>query len=211
MDQLSQYLIRPQLRLRNGRTIATIAEAAAYVREHELRPGVDARDEILHQLERAQSKEQGEAAAEAFLSWLEGLDLIEAPPVVPSSNFENPENKAQETDIPKSAGASSDATRKSALATQTAVGADYLTGIANSLRRASLHFETPMPNAGEYVDKAASQLENFADTLRARDPAELVNEVRNFARREPAVVVCGAVIAGFAIVRFLKSSPDRSA
>jgi hypothetical protein len=56
MDDFSKFLIRPELRLRNGRVITSIADAVAYMREHELRPGVDTRDEILHRLERARTK-----------------------------------------------------------------------------------------------------------------------------------------------------------
>jgi len=73
MQDLSTFLIRPELRLRDGRIITSIVEAIAYVREHELRPGIDARDEILHRLERAKSQSELESAAEAFLAWLEEL------------------------------------------------------------------------------------------------------------------------------------------
>jgi len=46
-------------------------------REQEARPGVDQRDEILHKMERAESKEEAHAAAHSFLRWLEELDILE--------------------------------------------------------------------------------------------------------------------------------------
>jgi hypothetical protein len=41
------------------------------------RPGVDQRDEVLHAIERAQTKEQAHAAAHSFLRWLEELEVLE--------------------------------------------------------------------------------------------------------------------------------------
>ena len=52
-------------------------DAASFAREQEVRPGVDQRDEILHKMERAESKEDAHAAAHAFLRWLEELDVLE--------------------------------------------------------------------------------------------------------------------------------------
>ena len=43
----------------------------------EPRPGIDRRDEVLHGLERAQTREQAHAAAHQFLRWLEELEIVE--------------------------------------------------------------------------------------------------------------------------------------
>jgi hypothetical protein len=67
----------PELRLRDGRIVRNLVDAAELAREHEPRPGVDRRDEVLHLLERAQTQEQALAAAQIFLQWLEELDLVE--------------------------------------------------------------------------------------------------------------------------------------
>ena len=66
----------PELKLVDGRIIRNIDDAIAFVREHEARPGVDQRDEVLHALENANSKEQARAAAHLFLRWLEELQLV---------------------------------------------------------------------------------------------------------------------------------------
>jgi hypothetical protein len=44
-----------KLTMRDGRMIRSLADAIALVREHESRPGVDVRDEVLHLLERART------------------------------------------------------------------------------------------------------------------------------------------------------------
>jgi hypothetical protein len=75
----ADLLIEPELALRDGRTIRSIADALALLREHEGRPGIDNRDEVLHGFERAQSDSELQRAAEAFLAWTKKLDLL-APP-----------------------------------------------------------------------------------------------------------------------------------
>jgi hypothetical protein len=52
-------------------------DAASFAREQETPPGVDRRDEILHSMERAESREEAHAAAHAFIRWLEELDIVE--------------------------------------------------------------------------------------------------------------------------------------
>ena len=74
-----EFRINPALSMRDGRTIRSLADAIAFVRDHETRPGVDDRDEVLHGLERAQTDEQRRAAVGAFLAWARELDLV-APP-----------------------------------------------------------------------------------------------------------------------------------
>jgi hypothetical protein len=79
MVNTARLLIQPELHTRDGRIIRTLADAIALLREHEARPGVDARDEVLHHLERAQSDAQRQEAVSAFLVWAKELDLLLAP------------------------------------------------------------------------------------------------------------------------------------
>jgi hypothetical protein len=67
----------PELRLADGRIIRNLEDAVLFAREHESRPGVDRRDEVLHAIERAQNQEQAHGAAHLFLRWLEELELVE--------------------------------------------------------------------------------------------------------------------------------------
>ncbi|TMJ22472.1 MAG: hypothetical protein E6G96_19710 [Alphaproteobacteria bacterium] len=71
-----EFNFTPELHLNDGRIIRNIEDASAFAREHEARPGVDTRDEVLHALERAQNREQAHAAAHLFLRWVEELELV---------------------------------------------------------------------------------------------------------------------------------------
>ena len=73
---MPEFYFTPELHLRDGRIIRNLADAAGFAREHEARPGVDQRDEVLHAIERAQTKEQAHAAAHRFVRWVEELDAI---------------------------------------------------------------------------------------------------------------------------------------
>jgi hypothetical protein len=84
----AELLLQPALRLRDGRVIRSIADAVVLVREHESRPGIDTRDEVLHRLERARTDSERQAAAEAFFAWANELDLL-APP---TKTAERPEH-----------------------------------------------------------------------------------------------------------------------
>jgi hypothetical protein len=73
----TEFYFTPELLLKDGRIIRDLDDAASFAREQEVRPGVDQRDEVLHKMERAKSKEEAHAAAHSFLRWLEELDVLE--------------------------------------------------------------------------------------------------------------------------------------
>ena len=68
MAQTGEYRIQPELHLRDGRIIRSLGDAMALLREHESRPGIYNRDEVLHGLERAQTDEQRQKAAAGFFA-----------------------------------------------------------------------------------------------------------------------------------------------
>jgi hypothetical protein len=59
---------------------------------------------------------------------------------------------------------------------------------------------------GDYARRAASAIDNAANSLANKDADELIDETRNFVRKSPGVALAGAAIVGFAIARLLKSS-----
>jgi len=81
-----------------------------------------------------------------------------------------------------------------------------LANVSRAMQRAAGEFEKDVPQAARYIRRAGSQLASTADALRERDPRELVAEVEDLARRQPALFFGGAVILGFAALRFLKSA-----
>jgi hypothetical protein len=91
---------------------------------------------------------------------------------------------------------------------QKSAGADYVGSLADTIRRAAGEFDGDLPIAGTYIRKAASQVEGVADTIRSGNFNDLVRGAQSFARRQPTAFLGMAALAGFGIVRFLKSSAD---
>jgi hypothetical protein len=71
-----EFVFTPELLLRDRRVIRNLEDALLFAREQEVRPGVDRRDEVLHGMERARTREQAHAAAHQFVRWLEELEVL---------------------------------------------------------------------------------------------------------------------------------------
>lgn len=89
-------------------------------------------------------------------------------------------------------------------------GADFVSGLAGAVRRAAVAFDDQIPQAGDYIRQAAEQIDGASDALRQRNVSELVEGVQDFARRQPTAFLGMTVLAGFAAVRFLRSSTSAS-
>jgi hypothetical protein len=100
---------------------------------------------------------------------------------------------------------------RSAAEDQKNAGADFVTGIAAAVRRAAGEFDNQIPQAGEYIRRAADQIDSTSDAIRQRNLSELVDGVQDFARRQPTAFLGATVLAGFVAIRFLKSSRSSSA
>jgi hypothetical protein len=85
-------------------------------------------------------------------------------------------------------------------------GAGQIDGVAHAIHGAARELESEMPLAAGYVHAAASRLQDVAQRLHDRGIDELLKDVNNFARSQPTAFFGGAVLAGFMISRFLKSS-----
>jgi hypothetical protein len=90
-----------------------------------------------------------------------------------------------------------------------------LAGTLNTVATALHDASREMRNQDEgpiadYVDTAASQVEQFATMLREQDLEQLLNTTAQFARRQPALFLGAAFALGFAATRFLKSSAPSS-
>jgi hypothetical protein len=119
------------------------------------------------------------------------------------------EMKEQVSNVAESAkGLASQAGEKllSSVEEQKAVGADFISGMAGAIRRAANEFDRDVPQAAQYMRLAADQIGTVSDAFRRRDLNQLVADVQGFARRQPTAFLGAAVLAGFAVVRFLKTS-----
>jgi hypothetical protein len=93
------------------------------------------------------------------------------------------------------------------MSTQKDRASDGLTSIAQAVRQSTQPFrDNQQDTIATYIDKAADQLERFSTRLRDRDINEVMNDVQQFARRQPAIFIGASFAAGVLAARFLKSS-----
>jgi methyl-accepting chemotaxis protein len=98
-----------------------------------------------------------------------------------------------------------------AVTQRKSIGADYIGSIAQATGQAAHAFDNDLPQAAQYIRQASEQIQGVADTVRERDVRELVGEVQEFARKQPTLFFGGALMLGFAALRFLKSTPPAAA
>ena len=75
MTTFADFELKPAIRLNEGRMIRTVGDAIKLLHEHEARPGVDDRDEVLHLLERAQDEAQRDESIRRFRGWIANWGL----------------------------------------------------------------------------------------------------------------------------------------
>jgi hypothetical protein len=93
---------------------------------------------------------------------------------------------------------------------QKVAGAERLSGIAGAVHAAADEVERQVPGAGEYIHDAASRIDAMASGLRERSLGDLAEGMRQLGSERPLALFGGAVLAGFALSRFLKSGQERS-
>ena len=96
---------------------------------------------------------------------------------------------------------------------QKETAASELSTVVNAVRRfgETLNNEGQGPIArfaAQYGDKAADGLDRVARYLREQDPKKVLDDVQNFGRRRPALLIGGAFLLGFAGARLIKTSMD---
>ena len=65
------------------------------------------------------------------------------------------------------------------------------------------------PEYGDYARRAASAIENAANTIAEKDPDELIDDTREFVRNSPGLAIAGAAILGFVVARLVKTGLAR--
>ena len=85
-------------------------------------------------------------------------------------------------------------------------GADSLSGLVKAMQIAGRELQGDSPALARNIDAAAAHLENFADSIRGRSVTDMFSSASDLARRNPTTFLAGAIIAGFAASRFLRSS-----
>jgi hypothetical protein len=95
---------------------------------------------------------------------------------------------------------------KEHVSAQQDAGADYAQRLAENIRSAAKAFEQDTPIAARTIEMAAGYVEDAAEKMRNGSINDVVDGVTSFARRQPAAFLGLSVLAGFAVVRFLKAS-----
>lgn len=89
---------------------------------------------------------------------------------------------------------------------QKQIGAQRIDALGRAIHSAADQIGKEIPGAADYIHMAADNVESASSALRERSVDEFIDDLGRFARRQPAAAFAGAVIAGFALSRFIKSS-----
>jgi hypothetical protein len=88
--------------------------------------------------------------------------------------------------------------------------ADQFGTIAEALRRTTEHLRSEdQQRIAGLTETVARQVEQVADYLRNKDARAMRQDLENVARRQPALLIGGALVLGLIGARFLKSSERR--
>jgi len=140
-----------------------------------------------------------------------GRDVKDKALGLAAASSETIKNQASEfVDAAKDVASEATDKLKQTVDSQKSAGADYVGSLAGTIRRAAKEFDGDLPIAGSFIRKAASQVEGVADTIRTGNFKDLVRGAQSFARRQPTAFLGMAVLAGFGVVRFLKSSANET-
>ena len=128
---------------------------------------------------------------------------------------ERAQRKASELagDLKRQAGESAEGMRQRAHSAvdqrkETAIGG--IEAVAHALRSASDDLrERGQPLAAEYSRQVADGLESLTNWVSRRNIDDVTGGLEDFARQRPVAFIGGAMVAGFALARFMKSSSAR--
>ena len=84
-------------------------------------------------------------------------------------------------------------------------GAEFVIKFAANMREAAKVFEGDVPMAASGIMAAADYINNAGERLRDGAPSDMIDSITDFARRHPAAFLGMSVLAGFAVVRFLRA------
>lgn len=85
-------------------------------------------------------------------------------------------------------------------------GAERIDRLGRAVHGAADELGKEIPQAADYVHTAAEGLETAAEHLRDRSVEDLIGSFNRFARQQPIAAFAGALLAGFVVSRFIKSS-----
>jgi len=93
---------------------------------------------------------------------------------------------------------------------QKDVGADHLRMLARAMESASQAVQSDVPQLANYIKNLSGKIDKVSSDIREQELDQLGQTASDFAKRNPALVFGGAMLAGIALTRFLKSSKQPS-
>jgi hypothetical protein len=88
--------------------------------------------------------------------------------------------------------------------TMTRVG-ESLNSVAQAIDEAAGRLRENQPQVAGFVETAATKAEEAATYLREHDASEVLDQLQQTARRQPLLVVGGALVGGLLLGRFLRT------
>jgi hypothetical protein len=89
---------------------------------------------------------------------------------------------------------------------QKSRGIDAMRAFAGAVNTAAQQLEQQSPQVARHVREAAERLQGLSANIEGRNLNELMRGAADMARSHPTMFFAGAIAAGFALSRFLKSS-----
>jgi hypothetical protein len=101
---------------------------------------------------------------------------------------------------------------KEQIDTKKQATADQAAKLAGVVERATEELDRgDFPAIASYANQLSAKIKSFANGLRDRNIEELVDDVRQAARRNPKIFFIGSIATGIALSRFFKASQRRDA
>jgi hypothetical protein len=87
---------------------------------------------------------------------------------------------------------------------------DVLHQVADAIRQSSETLQAEQPQVGRFISTAADKLDEAATFVSDREPSRLMADAQDIARRQPALVIGGGLVAGLLIGRAFKSAGSQA-
>jgi hypothetical protein len=98
---------------------------------------------------------------------------------------------------------------KQLLNQQVSGGATMVGHLATSAKRAATDLDRESPKLAGVVRAFADRMDGYAGNLQDQTVDQLLKSASDFTRRQPALTFGLAAVAGFFVMRILKSTPTR--
>ena len=79
-------------------------------------------------------------------------------------------------------------------------------GVAHAIRRAGEDLRGEQPQLASVADTAADQVDRLSRYLHVSQPREVLDQIEDAARRQPALVIAGGLAVGLLVGRLLRTA-----